>query len=332
MLNPATNTTETLTIPGIAASPDLSSLVPVPAQYDNAYYFSKASNPTLPFFGRTEPAVFDPKTGVFTILGPAGEYSPTGVYTVSGFQVGDIPAPADYLGQGSDQVVVYRPGTGQFIQGTKSGPLTTLATVGQSNDVPITAPLPYRLPSNGPSISTGGGSSNTGGGSSATGGGSSNTGGGSSATGGGSSNTGGGSSATGVGSSNTGSNSGQITSGGGNGSSSTPTSPTGTPPQTGQNPTSPPPVVKNHHKKVVTQQHHPTKPHKPKKKLHQGNHAAVHHSRKVVRMVPVLHGQPAVKPAISVAGPVSSRAHLIDLALEDVHVNLRRSASEDHHA
>ena len=68
------------------------------------------------------------------------------VYTVSGFQPGDIPAPADYLGQGWDQVVVYRPSTGQFIEGTPSGQMTTLATLGGSGDIPITAPLSYRLP------------------------------------------------------------------------------------------------------------------------------------------------------------------------------------------
>ena len=37
---------------------------------------------------RTEAAVYDPKTGVFTILGPGGV-----AYTVSGFQTGRHPSP-----------------------------------------------------------------------------------------------------------------------------------------------------------------------------------------------------------------------------------------------
>ena len=103
MLNPTNDQTETFSIPGISTgiagsspSPDLSSLVPVPGQYDNLTYFNQAvaNHQALPIFGHTEAAVYDPNTGVFTILGP------NGVYTVSGFQPGDIPAPADYLGQG----------------------------------------------------------------------------------------------------------------------------------------------------------------------------------------------------------------------------------------
>ena len=42
-------------------------------------------------------------------------------------------------------MVVYRPSTGQFIEGTAQGQLTTLATLGGSGDTPITAPLNYRL-------------------------------------------------------------------------------------------------------------------------------------------------------------------------------------------
>jgi hypothetical protein len=141
VLNPGTNTTETFSIPGISSSPDLSSLVPVPGQYDNQIYFNQAGATGQPIFGRTEAAVYDPKTGAYTILGPGGA-----VYTVSGFQPGDIPAPADYLGNGSDQVVVYRPSTGQFIEGSPGGTTTTLATLGGLGNVPITAPLIYRLP------------------------------------------------------------------------------------------------------------------------------------------------------------------------------------------
>ena len=99
---------------------DLSSLVPVPGQYDNAAYFNAsaiAKDQNVPIFGHTEAGRLRPVKGVFTILGPQQR-----AYTVSGFQTGDIPAPADYLGNGEDQVVAYRPSTGQFIEGTTAGP------------------------------------------------------------------------------------------------------------------------------------------------------------------------------------------------------------------
>ena len=83
----------------------------------------------------TEAAVFDPNTGVYTILGPNN-----GVYTVT-FDPGDIPAPADYLGNGSTQPVVFRPSTGQFIEAGG----TVIATFGQASaDIPLAAPLSYR--------------------------------------------------------------------------------------------------------------------------------------------------------------------------------------------
>ncbi len=116
---------------------DLSSLVPVPGAYDNLAYFNAGETE------QTEAAVYDPTAGVFTILGP------NGVYTVGGFEPGDIPAPADYSGSGSIQPVVYRPNTGQFIGANA----TVIATFGQSNDIPLTAPLSYRLPSSDPPAS-----------------------------------------------------------------------------------------------------------------------------------------------------------------------------------
>ena len=110
-------TTETLNL-GVGGSPDLSSLVPVPGGYDNQTYFNSKQAE------RTEAAVYDPNTGVFTILGPTGS-----VYTVSGFRAGDIPAPADYLGDGSTQPVVFRPSTGQFI-GAGGAIIATFGQVG----------------------------------------------------------------------------------------------------------------------------------------------------------------------------------------------------------
>ena len=129
-------TTETLNL-GVGGSADLSSLVPVPGAYDNQAYFT-SNQPQ-----RTEAAVYDPIAGVFTILGPGSS-----TYTVSGFLPGDIPAPADYLGNGSTQPVVFRPSTGQFIGAGGA----IIATFGQSGDIPLAAPLSYRMPSSDPPI------------------------------------------------------------------------------------------------------------------------------------------------------------------------------------
>ena len=169
-------TTETLNL-GVSGSADLTKLQPVPGAYDNQVYFSHSQSQ------RTEAAVYDPVTGVFTILGPNNT-----PYTVTGFLPGDIPASADYLGDGSTQPVVFRPSTGQFVGANGA----IIATFGQSGEIPLAAPLSYRIPSSSPP-STGGGS--TGGGS--TGGGSTGTG----STGTGSTGTG----STGTGSTGTGS-------------------------------------------------------------------------------------------------------------------------------
>ena len=145
-------------------SGDLNSLVPVPAQYDNvAIYKALASPPkntNVPIFGHTEAAIYDPVQGVFLILGP------NGAYTVSGFQPGDIPAPADYLGAGQDQVVAYRPSNGQFIQETPgvSGQAIGQSTITtfQPGGIPVMAPLSYRLPSTITAVTGPGGGTTTG--------------------------------------------------------------------------------------------------------------------------------------------------------------------------
>ena len=131
----AGGTVETITIPGLAPT----NLVPVPAQYDNQYYFTGEQA------YKTEAAVFDPSTGTFTIAGP-----PTGTYTVT-FQAGDIPVSADYAGTGSIQPAVFRPSTKQFLekaQGVRTETvIATFPTHDPTSSVPVIAPLSYRIPS-----------------------------------------------------------------------------------------------------------------------------------------------------------------------------------------
>jgi hypothetical protein len=283
------NTTETLNL-GVGGSADLSSLVPVPGAYDNLTYFNNGQAE------RTEAAVYDPKSGVYTILGPGGT-----TYTVSGFLPGDIPAPADYLGDGSTQPVVFRPSTGQFIGAGGA----VIATFGQSGDIPLASPLSYRMPSSDPPAGTGTGATGSGtAGSTGTG-----------TTGSGTTGTG----ATGSGATGTGA-------GGSTSSTSSSGSSTSTPPPA-QNPGSATPPGTSHHKKTVAK-------HKPK--------PVVHHKKPVVhKKVKVVH-HPATKPKVHVvahkvkvtkavtasasSSKINSRTRLVDLALEDVHVNLRRSS------
>jgi subtilisin-like proprotein convertase family protein len=288
-----TYTTETfslgqyLTQFGIAA--DLAKLVPVPDQYNNP---TPATPSTTPIFGTTEAAVYDPVQGLYLILGPNGPY------TVSGFLPGDIPAPADYLGNGSDQAVVYRPSTGQFIEGSQVGQMTTLATISQTGAIPMTAPLSYREVATDPPSGGGGAPGNSG----------SSSGGNSGSSGSSGTTTGGGSGTT------TGSIGTTGSTGGSGGSSSNSSSG-----QSGQTAATPPaPVVSTkskHSKKVVLKKAHPAK----KAKAHPKKEAA-HTVKKKVHTVTVKHKTTAVaRPAVATA----SHIHAVDLALEDVHVNLR---------
>jgi hypothetical protein len=282
-------TTETLNL-GVGNSPDLSSLVPVPGAYDNLAYFTN-NQPE-----RTEAAVYDPIAGVFTILGPGSK-----PYTVSGFLPGDIPAPADYLGTGSTQPVVFRPTTGQFVGAGGA----TIATFGQSGDIPLAAPLSYRMPSSDPPTT---GTGTTGTGTTGTG-----------TTGTGTTGTG----TTGTGTTGTGTTGAGTT---GTGSGATNPSPGSTSPPPAQSPGSglPHPGTSTHKKTVVK--------HKPKPIIHHKKPAvhkkvtAVHHAPKPKVHV-VMHNATKV---VTVSAPVSDKAkssmHLVDLAIEGIHANLRRSS------
>ncbi len=288
-------TTEVLNL-GVGSSPDLASLVPVPAAYDNIAYFNAGKAE------RTEAAVFDPKTGVFTILGPNGT-----TYTVSsGFQAGDIPAPADYLGDGEAQPVVFRPSTGQFI--TAGGTIIATFGAGASTDIPLAAPLSYRMPANPPTTGTGGGSTGSGGGS--------GTGTGTGTTGTG---TGTGTTGTGTGTGTTGTGSGNSS---GQGSTTTTTTTTTSPSSTA---TAPKSVTGSKKKKTKTVVVHKkvTKPAKPKKVEKKAPKAP---AKKVVKVVKHT-AKKTVK--VSTAHALASKPKsVVDLALESVHVNLRRSSGK----
>ena len=300
-----TTTTDTISIPGIGpGTADLSSLEPVPANYNP---FFNASLPTPAWVENTEAAVFDPKTGVFTILGPNGAVD----MPIPTFLPGDIPAPADYLGIGSIQPAVFRPSTGQFIEAGG-----VVATAGQSGDIPLAAPLPYRMPSTDGTTTDSSGSGTTGSGTGTSGSGTTSS--GTGTTGSGTGTTGTGTTGTGAGATGSGST--------GSGTQGTGTTPV-TPPAQGT--TSPSHPKKASHKKPPKPKHHPKpKPAHHKKPQHvkpkKAEHAAkpkVHVVQKVKVVMPSAAHHAKAKPAV----------HAVDLALEDIHVNLRRGSAGKGH-
>ena len=100
---------------------------PVPGNYDDSATRRK-----------TEPAVYNPNTGTYFILGPNGVHTAT-------FSPGDIPAPGDYLGTGQTQPAVYHfdpaTNTDSFIV---NSPTSRTIFYGGNGDIPVTAPLAYR--------------------------------------------------------------------------------------------------------------------------------------------------------------------------------------------
>src|SRR5262249_14994570 len=98
--------------------------VPVPGNYNDAIGVRQ-----------TDPAVFNPSTGVWRVL----DLVSNAVQTYQ-FQPGSIPAPGDYTDSVRTQPVVYRPGASAFVSASGA----VLATLGRPGDIPVTAPLVYR--------------------------------------------------------------------------------------------------------------------------------------------------------------------------------------------
>lgn len=105
--------------------------IPVPGFYDNTVSSHKL-----------EPAVFNPATGVMTIVGPGGT-----TRTLQ-FSPNTIPVSADYTGSGSDEAATFNPVSGKitfYAPGTTSSPQTIDFLANSAGMAPIVAPLAYRM-------------------------------------------------------------------------------------------------------------------------------------------------------------------------------------------
>lgn len=103
--------------------------IPVPGAYDNSLTSHKV-----------EPAVYDPNTGIMTIMGPNNQ-----LRTLQ-FTPGSIPVPGDYDGVGSDQASAFNPTTNTwtiYTTGTNQ-PRTVSYGGAKGGGVPVAAPYSYR--------------------------------------------------------------------------------------------------------------------------------------------------------------------------------------------
>ena len=234
-----------------------------------------------------EAAVFDANTGVYTILGPDGTYTVS-----SGFQANDVPVPADYLGAGSTQPVVFRPSTGQFIA---AGGTVIATFAGASADVPLAGPLSYRMPADPPTNPT---TTGTGGGTGTTG------------TGTGTTGTGTGTTGTGTGTTGTGTGSG------GQGSATPTPTPSPSPTSTVSPSSTPVASSKKKSKKVA--------PKKVAKKPKEKKVEKKTSEKKVVKVVKHT-AKKVVKVVASHAELTKKPTHLVDIALAGVTVKKKRA-------
>src|SRR5207248_1358175 len=98
--------------------------------------------------GSAQLAVFRPSTGQWLIADPNSLNStltPTvsiliGIYFG---QDGDLPVLGDYLGLGWEQPMVFRPRTGHWLVGDRSGKIVADVRFGQSGDRPAPAAYPF---------------------------------------------------------------------------------------------------------------------------------------------------------------------------------------------
>jgi large repetitive protein len=130
LIKDVTNPTSVLRTIGFGTTGD----IPVPGAYD-----ATATNHAV------EPAVFRPSTGQWFVR------ASTGTQRIYQFNVGDIPAPGDYNGDGVTDAVVFRPSTGQWLTilpgATTASVLAApygIGSFGWSATTPVNTPYHYR--------------------------------------------------------------------------------------------------------------------------------------------------------------------------------------------